>query len=99
MATPAGCEPATTRLEGECSIQLSYGVITSVRTGNARYNGPAANAVVAKIIRIALRLLGALVRLDDRIVEPVVGRERDRLLHRLQTQLHLVKRDFGAGRP
>ena len=27
LATPAGFEPATTRLEGECSIQLSYGVI------------------------------------------------------------------------
>ena len=27
MATPAGFEPATTRLEGECSIQLSYGVV------------------------------------------------------------------------
>ena len=26
VATPAGFEPATTRLEGECSIQLSYGV-------------------------------------------------------------------------
>ena len=26
LATPAGFEPATTRLEGECSIQLSYGV-------------------------------------------------------------------------
>lgn len=26
MATPAGFEPATSRLEGECSIQLSYGV-------------------------------------------------------------------------
>jgi hypothetical protein len=26
MATPAGFEPAATRLEGECSIQLSYGV-------------------------------------------------------------------------
>ncbi len=25
MATPAGFEPATVRLEGECSIQLSYG--------------------------------------------------------------------------
>ena len=25
LATPAGFEPATTRLEGECSIQLSYG--------------------------------------------------------------------------
>jgi hypothetical protein len=27
LATPAGFEPATTRLEGECSIQLSYGVV------------------------------------------------------------------------
>jgi hypothetical protein len=25
VATPAGLEPATSRLEGECSIQLSYG--------------------------------------------------------------------------
>ncbi len=25
MARPAGLEPATVRLEGECSIQLSYG--------------------------------------------------------------------------
>ena len=25
MARPAGFEPATVRLEGECSIQLSYG--------------------------------------------------------------------------
>ena len=25
VATPAGLEPATIRLEGECSIQLSYG--------------------------------------------------------------------------
>lgn len=29
MATPAGFEPATIRLEGECSIQLSYGAIFS----------------------------------------------------------------------
>jgi hypothetical protein len=27
LATPAGFEPATTRLEGECSIQLSYGAV------------------------------------------------------------------------
>lgn len=26
MATPAGIEPATSCLEGTCSIQLSYGV-------------------------------------------------------------------------
>src|SRR5260370_19155361 len=99
MATPAGFEPATTRLEGECSIQVSYGVITAVCSGNARCNGSAANAVVAKIIRIALWLIGALVRLDDRIVETVFGREGDRLLHRLEMQLHLVQRVFGADPP
>jgi hypothetical protein len=27
LATPAGLEPATCRLEGGCSIQLSYGVV------------------------------------------------------------------------
>jgi hypothetical protein len=33
LATPAGFEPATTRLEGECSIQLSYGVIGLISYG------------------------------------------------------------------
>lgn len=32
VATPAGFEPATIRLEGECSIQLSYGAIFAVLT-------------------------------------------------------------------
>ncbi len=27
MATPAGIEPATVRLEGGCSIRLSYGAV------------------------------------------------------------------------
>jgi hypothetical protein len=31
LATPAGLEPATTRLEGGCSIQLSYGVSRCLR--------------------------------------------------------------------
>jgi hypothetical protein len=34
MATPAGLEPATTRLEGECSIQLSYGVEITNKSPN-----------------------------------------------------------------
>src|SRR6202045_5390334 len=40
-----------------------------------RQNGSVENAVVAEIVRIALRLLGAVVRSDHRVVEPVFGRE------------------------
>jgi hypothetical protein len=32
MARPAGFEPATTRLEGGCSIQLSYGRVAGIKT-------------------------------------------------------------------
>ena len=32
MARPAGFEPATTRLEGGCSIQLSYGRMLELKT-------------------------------------------------------------------
>ncbi len=31
MAHPAGFEPATYRLEGECSIQLSYGCMENLK--------------------------------------------------------------------
>jgi hypothetical protein len=77
LATPAGFEPATTRLEGECSIQLSYGVgIIALGSG--------ANAIIAEIIGITLELCGAFMRRDDRVVEPVFGREGNRLFHRLE---------------
>jgi hypothetical protein len=32
MATPAGLEPATCRLEGGCSIRLSYGAFEAVNS-------------------------------------------------------------------
>src|SRR6202035_2290051 len=96
MAPPAGFEPATTRLEGECSIQLSYGVIASISLRQPRYNRSVANAVVAEIVRIALRLLGAVLRPDHRVVETIFGRKGDRLLHRLEMYLHLVQSVFGA---
>ncbi len=46
MAHPAGLEPATIRLEGGCSIQLSYGrlynlhsvTITNFKLGSRRVN-------------------------------------------------------------
>src|SRR6478672_5325546 len=49
MATPAGLEPATCRLEGGCSIQLSYGAEGVV----ARSVRPLANAGRLEIIRIS----------------------------------------------
>ena len=33
LVTPAGFEPATIRLEGECSIQLSYGAVSGAIAG------------------------------------------------------------------
>ena len=110
LATPAGLEPATSRLEGECSIQLSYGVVSCAgrghprrliapasRRGNCfgRLGGPAAwpsgaHAVVAEIIGVAFHFRGALMRLDDRVLHSVLVGEGDRLLDRLEPQLHLV---------
>lgn len=34
MASPAGFEPATSSLEGCCSIQLSYGPVAMRRAGS-----------------------------------------------------------------
>jgi hypothetical protein len=63
MATPAGFEPATTRLEGECSIQLSYGAVGGLpetglaipgevmcepgRSGNYRHSSSASRCSLA----------------------------------------------------
>lgn len=57
MARPAGLEPATTRLEGGCSIQLSYGRVLELellqvlkiwsewRDSNPRHSAPKADAL------------------------------------------------------
>src|SRR5438105_1930883 len=102
LATPAGFEPATSRLEGECSIQLSYGVGDGPRRliaplGRLRQSlrwrpvGSSADAVVAEIVGVAFHFRGARLRLDDRVVEPVLIGEGDRLLEAVETQLHLVQ--------
>src|SRR5215813_3884552 len=92
LSTPAGFEPATTRLEGECSIQLSYGVICSVifrvTPGTLK---SVAYAVIAEIVRIAFRLLAAFVQLDDRKLKTILGRKCDRLLFRREMQAHFIQ--------
>lgn len=35
---PAGFEPATVRLEGECSIQLSYGTLFQLFYSNLKHS-------------------------------------------------------------
>ncbi len=56
MVRPAGLEPATTRLEGGCSIQLSYGRVLDLmflvlklwsewRDSNPRHSAPKADAL------------------------------------------------------
>src|SRR4029453_464019 len=62
MATPVGLEPTTCRLEGGCSIQLSYG---AVRRRASTSMGPGADAVELEIVGIGdgpppdlVRLLG-----------------------------------------
>ena len=91
MATPAGFEPATTRLEGECSIQLSYGAAdnwSSEPTGtidNCPSQTPArseADPVVTEIVGVTFWLFDAVMGFDDSVVEAVFLGKGDRLLKR-----------------
>src|SRR6202158_221625 len=108
LATPAGFEPATSRLEGECSIQLSYGVEASIGAALSHREARAAiaselearsleaDAVVAEIVGVAFHLLPALMRLDDRVLQAVLVGEGDRFVERIEAQLNLVQRVSGA---
>jgi hypothetical protein len=100
LATPAGFEPATTRLEGECSIQLSYGV-----SNLEFYTRPDClpqilqrDAVEAEIVGIALRLFGAALGRNYRVVEAVFLGESHRLLSGVKMQSNLVE-GVGSARP
>ena len=67
------------------------------RVGNLGIGrGSAADAIVTEIIGIALRLFGTFLRPDNRVGEILLGCERDRLLHRIEAQPHLVQRVFRA---
>src|SRR3954447_711988 len=107
MAIPAGLEPATYCLEGSCSIQLSYGTVGARRPQYSAFGGtaraplkrasmrPLADAVELEIVgvgdRAALRLLGLL----DPVGDALAGRVGDRLLLRVEPQLHLLARVAG----
>src|SRR5688572_23968300 len=62
MATPVGLEPTTCRLEGGCSIQLSYG---AVRWRALTSMGPRADAIELEIVRVRDRPPLDLMRLLD----------------------------------
>src|SRR6202043_3954852 len=96
MATPAGFEPATSRLEGECSIQLSYGVEATIGAALSHREARAAiasepeprfleaDAVVPEIVGVAFHLWPALMRLDDRVLQAMLVGEGDRLVERIE---------------
>lgn len=52
MATPTGIEPVTVRLEGGCSIQLSYGVRLEAKVW--RLVSPRLFAAIGEIVGIGL---------------------------------------------
>src|SRR5688572_24658077 len=85
LATPAGLEPATCRLEGGCSIQLSYGAGRAHPPSGASVR-PLPDAVELEIVRVrhdpALRLLGLL----DAVREALALGVGDRLLLRIEEQ-------------
>src|SRR5260370_41160416 len=104
MATPAGLEPATTCLEGRCSIQLSYGVAGSgvalshrgARTAISSRHASGADPVVAEIVGVAFRLRGARVRLAQCVLDALLFGKGDRLVEPIEAQQHSVERVPGA---
>ena len=87
LATPAGFEPATTRLEGECSIQLSYGVgglrrrLIAFRAADGNpCSRSVTDPVVTKVVGIALRLFGGVLGGDDGVVEAKPVGKGDRFI-------------------
>src|SRR5579883_396902 len=91
MATPAGLEPATCRLEGGCSIQLSYGARAIARRRGPEVSmGPEAVARRSEIIRIGNQLPLRFFWRLERIGDAVLLRVSDRLFHGAEPQPDLA---------
>ena len=93
VARPAGLEPATVRLEGGCSIQLSYGrpKAVSARAAHAILSvGPVAASGIGEIVGIGLGMDLPLVRLLHHVGEAVLLGEGHRFVLALERDAHLV---------
>ena len=91
MATPGGLEPPTCRLEGGCSIQLSYGAIGACLgwPGRVWLMGPGAFTVVLEIVGISLEVHARFVGVGYRSVDPVAGGIGDGCIPGLERQADL----------
>ena len=89
VATPAGFEPATVRLEGECSIQLSYG---AERRRNAKASSarplvsPRLDSVIAEIVGVGDHLPRHFLWRNNTILDPFALGVGFRLFPRLECQ-------------
>ena len=94
MATPAGFEPATYRLEGGCSIQLSYGATERARRVilNRAWAlmRPLPDAIEAEIVRIGHGAALGVFRLDQLEWDAVLPRKGNRLFLAIKGQFDLL---------
>ena len=57
VACPAGIEPATTDLEGRCSIQLSYGQLRFDYAAQLSPNRPVSDVAIANLTSARQRIV------------------------------------------
>jgi hypothetical protein len=90
LATPAGLEPATCRLEGGCSIQLSYGAEPISRAAPcSALVRPGNNTVRRKIVGIGQNLGRLGLRLLDAVGDAATLGIGNRLFLAVELELHL----------